>query len=73
MAKAKTIEILWGAKHLCYGCETIADMAKALEEAAADLRAMAADGVKLTEPVHDDFAYLAITTSSAELIKKYDE
>lgn len=51
-------EVTWRCKGLGDGCATINELAMRLEQAAKQLREMAAAGVQLKEAISDDYGYL---------------
>jgi hypothetical protein len=67
----KTFEYLWRNKWLTSDAKTIADMSKALREAADELDAMAKDGFQLdtTSGVEDDYA--SLITLDEKVAKKW--
>jgi len=71
MTKPKTMSLLWCAKWIADGATTVEEMAAALENAAAELREMATDGVELTQEVVAGQAFLELTTSDKTVAKKY--
>jgi hypothetical protein len=62
-------EIVWRNKFLTTHCHTIEEMAQALSESAAELRAMAAAGVTLDGGQEDDYARLV--TSDARVARRF--
>jgi hypothetical protein len=51
-------EMIWRGKWMGDGATTIDELIKEVERAGSDLRAMRSLGVRLREPVIDDYGYL---------------
>lgn len=62
-------ETTWRNKFLTIKCKSIAEMVEKLEEAAATLRQMAADGIQLEGGAEDDYACL--TTYDPRIAEKW--
>ena len=66
---SKIYMTIWRAKWTCDGSDTPLEMAEKLEEQAQYLRALHADGIKLREPMTDDYAFLE--TEDAAIAEKW--
>ena len=67
----KVYEMVWRNKFLTGHCTTIGEMADALAEATAQLRAMEAAGVMLEDGGQED-DYAMLVTGDPEVAKRFD-
>ena len=64
---------IWRAKGIVDEAKTLDEMIEKLEEEAALLKRYRENGVKLTAPVEDDYAFLSTTNVAFAVEEGFDE